>query len=516
MQANSKPCAFRFGVETIQREPRPPTFLEMADTPSPDAGTPVTPAAPPDTPVVADSDGGAAPTADGDAAVAALGSDNDDDSDFADAKEEAEKSADDEDDDSMDDVDESVEDKMLKATECKSLGNDCFKAKANDDAKKHYVDGIKALKSVRVVHSMELWPQVQGLQMSLHSNLAAVLLNQSEWAGVVKNAGAALALDEENAKALYRRGVGRFRMGALSAAKADLAACIRKDPKNKNARTEYAALQEALVAKKAEDKLKFGGMFGGDSMYGDREAERKAKKRREFEESQREEAEEKAKEEALHQEWEDEVIRRGCTPNTPPIAWDDFKADREKAEKEAKEAKEKETKEADEAKQKAKEEETRLRREARAREHDVVVVDDDDELGLEVKGYKKKADGSTTSFFDRSEKLSDIAKVQNFTPQKLAATPPKAAGEETSPRRGSQWNKAGTWEEKDVSGWATEHLSALLKGASAESSGDMMDLLKDMDFTKELGGGAGGMDGNAMDSLAKVGRQGMGERASAE
>lgn len=87
-----------------------------------------------------------------------------------------------------------------------------------------------------------------------------------------------------------------------------------------------------------------------------------------------------------------------------------------------------------------------------------------------VRGYKIRADGTKTSFFDRE--ISDDAKklIGDIAPKKLdpaggneedcAPTPVRAAAEGTS-----AWNTAGTWEERDVTPWAKDTLTAALLAA---------------------------------------------------
>ena len=87
-----------------------------------------------------------------------------------------------------------------------------------------------------------------------------------------------------------------------------------------------------------------------------------------------------------------------------------------------------------------------------------------------VRGYKIRSDGTKTSFFDRE--ISDDARrlIGDIAPKKIdgvdrgggGAPAPTAAVAEGA----SAWNKAGTWEERDVTPWARETLSASLLGAS--------------------------------------------------
>ena len=98
--------------------------------------------------------------------------------------------------------------------------------------------------------------------ISLYSNSAAAQLKLSEWKAAEESASSALALDSTNSKCLFRRGVARSKLNMLSSAKDDLMAACRADPKDRNARTELAAVQEALKVQKASEKMSFAEKFG--------------------------------------------------------------------------------------------------------------------------------------------------------------------------------------------------------------------------------------------------------------
>jgi len=186
---------------------------------------------------------------------------------------------------------------------------------------------------------------------------------------------------------------------------------------------------------------------------------------------------------------------KGAAEEKPPISFEDFKKNKEEAEKAAKEARE-----AEEKAHKAAEDEARHR--ARAKE-DVVKVDDEDDLGGVVRGYKKRADGSTTSYFTRevdpaTKALLDAQKAPKRIDPASAGLPAAPAPGATS--SGSAWNKAGTWEEKDCSGWATDTLKAGLKAvtatsqADASSMGAMLERMKESSLGAEAEGGRGLLD----------------------
>jgi len=84
-----------------------------------------------------------------------------------------------------------------------------------------------------------------------------------------------------------------------------------------------------------------------------------------------------------------------------------------------------------------------------------------------VRGYKIRADGSKTSFFDRE--ISEDAKqlIGDIAPKKLDPAGGSAPNRAPTAAEGtSAWNTAGTWEEKDATKWAEETLTAALLAAA--------------------------------------------------
>jgi tetratricopeptide (TPR) repeat protein len=83
-----------------------------------------------------------------------------------------------------------------------------------------------------------------------------------------------------------------------------------------------------------------------------------------------------------------------------------------------------------------------------------------------VRGYKIRSDGKKTSYFDREISEETKALIGDIAPKKI--DPNNPAGDDFAPKPlpvaegASAWNKAGTWEERDVSAWAEETLKAAL------------------------------------------------------
>ncbi|CAJ1442495.1 unnamed protein product [Effrenium voratum] len=81
----------------------------------------------------------------------------------------------------------------------------------------------------------------------------------------------------------------------------------------------------------------------------------------------------------------------------------------------------------------------------------------------EFRGYKKTADGKTTSYFhtEISEEAKQLIEAQGFGKPKKLDTPVETGDVKGG---GSQWNQAGTYEEKGMTKWLEDRLKSGLVG----------------------------------------------------
>jgi hypothetical protein len=84
-----------------------------------------------------------------------------------------------------------------------------------------------------------------------------------------------------------------------------------------------------------------------------------------------------------------------------------------------------------------------------------------DESSEKFKGYKTLADGTKTTYFNRTLSKQDTELIGSIAPKKIDSTP-KAIPAQAAKAGESQWNTAGTWEEKNKTSWATERLREVL------------------------------------------------------
>jgi hypothetical protein len=296
-------------------------------------------------------------------------------------------------------------------------------------------------------------------------------------------------------KPYFRRAVALRKIGSWDEARADLKMALSIDPVNTDCAKELTALKKEMDHIKSNQKQLYAKAFSGGSLYNDKEeaAERK----------RQEKAEQKRHEEDLKkqhkQQWEDECVRR-MAKGEEAIAFDDWDKQRiedEKKEKEAEEAKRKEER-------RRREEERRRREEENKTKEDTVDDSDDDELTAEecklLRGYKKTADGRTTSYFSRELSAEEMDLLGSTTPQRLdnnadAAMTGHAAATTTAVNNNnpdndntavvgggvstSKWNQAGTWEEKDTTSYCQPQLEQRLQQASVQTDdGYRVDITK--------------------------------------
>ena len=89
-----------------------------------------------------------------------------------------------------------------------------------------------------------------------------------------------------------------------------------------------------------------------------------------------------------------------------------------------------------------------------------------------MRGYKKTADGRTTSYFSRELSEDEKNRIGDIAPKRL-----DESGSTTSVRlsassatTASAWNQAGTWEERDTTDWCKSQLKMRLHKKKPQAS----------------------------------------------
>jgi len=357
---------------------------------------------------------------------------------------------------------------LAKALVLKEEGNNYFiKEKDFEKASRSYRKGVNRLKNFNKANSGD--EQVKALLLTLQTNLSMMFFKLGKHRQSRDVASKALEIDPDHVKARYRRAVAHRKLGNSEEAVDDLKTALETDPVNAPVRKELASLQKEIQRSKKAQKESLRKAFSkGGLLNDDRVEDEKAK-------AERLAREEKEMEEVLKkrkQKWEDDCVSR-MAKGKEAIGYEDW--DKEQIEKE-KVAEEEATRKRKEDEKRRKEE----RRKAKAAKKAVEADDDsDDDMFTEkelaeMRGYKKTADGRITSYFSREQSaeekaMLDIAPkpISDSTPQPI--TPSSAAGEGAA--RGSSWNHAGTWEEKDTTEWCKARLETRLLETKVEASG---------------------------------------------
>ena len=117
---------------------------------------------------------------------------------------------------------------------------------------------------------------------------------------------------------------------------------------------------------------------------------------------------------------------------------------------------------------------------------DTVVVDDLGDAASDLRGYKTLSDGRKTSYFhtelteEAKQLLSEGSGPKKLDAAAVAALEKQNSGSDAS--SGSVWNTAKTFEDKDMTKWAKEHLEAIVMAVSqpvpAAAGGGTMEVKK--------------------------------------
>jgi|EP00945_MAST-04E_sp_MAST-4E-sp1_P002861 peptidylprolyl isomerase len=157
----------------------------------------------------------------------------------------------------------SDEEKIAEATKLKAEGKERFTDKKFSHALAIYAEALSFLEN--------LDDTAAELLTSLRLNATISAVKAGESAKAVKHASDVLAGNAASSKALYWRAVAYRKSGDFKAAKADIVAAIKAEPKNKTMRKEYDAIKKAAADAKKKEKATFGNMFKAmGSMYAEK------------------------------------------------------------------------------------------------------------------------------------------------------------------------------------------------------------------------------------------------------
>lgn len=208
----------------------------------------------------------------------------------------------------------SLSDALSRSNGYKDAGNSAFKRSEYTEAGKRYQEGVKILNAYQKNKDNDSNDEVIATLISLHGNNAMVLIKLENWNMAIISATEVLKVEKTNIKSLFRRAVSYHKVGFLEEAKIDLMFLLEIDTKNALASKELVQVIKDIKETKQKEKAAFSSMFK-KTIYGDKEAERISKEKKEEIEREKENDDwtqsklsrrEKGEEEQSFEDWKKE------------------------------------------------------------------------------------------------------------------------------------------------------------------------------------------------------------------
>jgi tetratricopeptide (TPR) repeat protein len=152
--------------------------------------------------------------------------------------------------------------KIELAMKAKNQGNSIFKDIDYLSAAAKYIEALGCFEQMWDV-SAPHQKEVDEIKLSCCLNLAACYLKLQKFDKAIHNCAEALRIDPNSSKALYRRAQAHVGNKNWDAAKADLEAAEKVDPKNADVKAELAKVQKQIDARGTREKKMFSKMFAG-------------------------------------------------------------------------------------------------------------------------------------------------------------------------------------------------------------------------------------------------------------
>ncbi|KAG7244643.1 hypothetical protein INR49_029662 [Caranx melampygus] len=169
-----------------------------------------------------------------------------------------------------------LSEKLGLAEGVKSKGNEYYKAGRYLQAVVHY-QRIISWFEMECGSGTEQQKMIKGFILSAHLNLALCFLRTKEFSQAVENCNKVLELDENNEKALYRRGEARLYRNEFTLAMADFQQVLQVNSSNRAARAQISICQTKIKEHHEQDKRIYANMF---QKFAERDAKTGRPKRR--------------------------------------------------------------------------------------------------------------------------------------------------------------------------------------------------------------------------------------------
>jgi tetratricopeptide (TPR) repeat protein len=154
-------------------------------------------------------------------------------------------------------------DRMRLVIRNKDEATELFKGKNYAHAAARYTKSLGHC-SKFVDMTPDVKEEVAKVKLSLYLNLAMCYMKLEAWTKVVPNCKDALSFDENNVKALYRRGKAYFKLKKIDDANKDVKRALKLVPEDKNLLNLKKHIDASIRKAKAKEKKMAQAMFGGN------------------------------------------------------------------------------------------------------------------------------------------------------------------------------------------------------------------------------------------------------------
>lgn len=157
---------------------------------------------------------------------------------------------------------------MEEGKKFKEKGLASYKEKEFEEAIESWKESVDYLGFINDP-SEEQEKEITVLKNSLFLNLAQCYLLVKDFSSAVDETTKALGLDENNVKALFRRGSANISLANYQEAKTDLMKAYKLDPKNASVKKELARLKKTVQDVKKAEKSAYSNIFDKANIYND-------------------------------------------------------------------------------------------------------------------------------------------------------------------------------------------------------------------------------------------------------
>lgn len=174
-----------------------------------------------------------------------------------------------------------IAEKIEKANKEKEEGNHFFKQGQNQEALKHYHQGLLNINGLVGLDQKET-SQVNEIKVTICNNMAAVYLKQRKHEKAITYCNKVLEIDKRNVKAIFRRGKAYLEKDDVERAQEDLKEAEKINPEDSSIKKELALLKKKSAEQDKKQQKFYSNMFSKLNEANEKEAASKKSEKEEL------------------------------------------------------------------------------------------------------------------------------------------------------------------------------------------------------------------------------------------